>query len=133
MIKAIFLMSKKTLTFIPFILFVLAIYFLFQGKYVWSGCTIIVSGVAGAFWGGIFSELIVVIGFLLISIAYNQKFLPFIASIGVIVGIYDLIQLYKATKEMESDKAQKNQDTLQNKLREKNLLRRLFKKVSKMK
>ena len=126
-------MIKKTLKVFPFILYALGIYFLFQGKYIWSGCAIIASGVAGAFLRGIFSELIVLIGFLLISIAYDRKFLLFIASTIVIVGIYDLIQLYTSMKEMESDKAQKNQDTLQNRLREKNLLHRLFKKVLKIK
>jgi len=34
-----------------------------------------------------------------------------------------------ATKEMKSDKTQKKKDALRNKLREKNLLRRLFKKL----
>ena len=126
-------MKKKTIKqVIPLILFVMAMYLFFQREYIWSGCTIIVSGVAGTFFGGISSELIILIGFLLISIAYNRKLSPFIASIIVIVGIYYLIQLYKVTKEMKSDKTHKNQDTLQKRLSDKNLLRRLFKKSTKM-
>lgn len=123
--------KKKAKNIIPLIIYILAIYLFIRGEYIWSGCTIIVSGVAGAFFSGIFSELIVLVGLLLISITYNRKFSLFIASIGVIVAIYDLILLSKVTEEMKSDEAHKNQDTLQDRLREKNLLRRLFKKISK--
>jgi len=125
-------MKKITKNLIPLILCVVAMYLFFQREYIWSGCVMVIAGVAGAFFGGISSELIVLIGFLLISIEYNRKFPPFIASIIVIDGIYNLIQFYKIMKEMKSDEAHKNQDTLQDRLREKNLLRRLFKKVLKM-
>jgi hypothetical protein len=124
-------MIKKVLAFIPFILCTLALYFFFQGKYIWSGCAMIVSGFAIIFLEGLFSEIVILAGILLISTAYKQELLPVIASILIIVCVYDLTQFYIIRKAMSSNEAEVNQKNWKMKLRERELLHRLLKRIKK--
>jgi hypothetical protein len=121
-------MIKKVLAFIPFVLCILALYFFFQGKYIWSGSAIIIAGLVNIFVEGLFSEILILAGLLLISTAH-KKLLPVLVSILFIVCIYDLTQFCKIRKAMSSDEAKVNQKNWKMKLRERELLHRLVKRI----
>ena len=124
-------MIKKVLAFIPFVSCILALYFFFQEKYIWSGSAIIIAGLVNIFVEGLFSEILLLAGLLLISTAHKQL-LPVLASILFIVCIYDLTQLCMIRKAMSFEEAKVNHKNWKMKLRERELLHRLVKRIRKI-
>jgi hypothetical protein len=109
---------------------IVALFCFFKGFYLWTGIVAIAAAVVAEFLKRPGTELLILIGIMIISIQYHQTKLWLSLNLIIMtIALCDMVVLFKVSKELTGMEEQKKQEEFIRRFRQRETLHSLLMKV----